>query len=101
MIAHNSHKRNSHKTMNTSSIKGLVGLATGLLLISFSLSEVNAYAQKTLLAFKPQTAKTPMALSAWSIPPEGFSTPMFLTPSFGKSWYSEVNPTARRTVYDE
>jgi hypothetical protein len=101
VIAHNSHKRNSHKTMNTSSIKRLVGLATGLLLISFSLSEVNAYAQKTLLAFKPQTAKTPTALSAWSIPPEGFSTPMFLTPSFGKSWYSEVNPTARRTVYDE
>lgn len=101
VIAHNSHKRNSHKTMNTSSIKRLVGLATGLLLISFSLSEVNAYAQKTLLAFKPRTTKMPTALSAWSIPPEGFSTPMFLTPSFGKSWYSEVNPTARRTVYDE
>lgn len=70
-----------------------------VVIIALFLPQVAAYSQP---AFKPrmkgiqQAQQSSSALSAWSLP-----APAFSTPSLGSSWYNEVDPTGRRTVYSE
>ena len=76
------------------------GLAMAAALVVFALSSrgATAYMQRPQHTFSPRVRNTQSAsaLSAWSL-----SAPAFSTPSLGASWYNEVNPTARTTVYDE
>jgi hypothetical protein len=75
-------------------------MAAAVVALALFLPQVTAFTQKT--AFKPrmkgiqQGQQSSSALSAWSLP-----APAFSTPSLGSSWYNEVDPTGRRTVYNE
>lgn len=86
--------------MNLGSVHRLFGLAmaAAVVAIALCLTEVTAYTQGPQPAFKPRIRgiQKTSALSAWSL-----SAPAFSTPSIGSTWYNEVDPTARRTVYDE
>lgn len=74
-------------------------MALVAVVFALALPGAKSFTSRTQAAFKPRirgTQPTNSALSAWSL-----SAPAFSTPTLGTTWYNEVNPTGRRTVYDE
>jgi len=90
----------SRRAMKFDRVHKFFGLAmtAAVVVLALSLPEVTAYTQGPQRAFKPRIRgiQSTSALSAWSL-----SAPVFATPSLGASWYNTLDPTARRTVYDE
>eukprot|EP00544_Gedaniella_sp_CCMP2646_P007420 CAMPEP_0202493724 /NCGR_PEP_ID=MMETSP1361-20130828/9956_1 /ASSEMBLY_ACC=CAM_ASM_000849 /TAXON_ID=210615 /ORGANISM="Staurosira complex sp., Strain CCMP2646" /LENGTH=137 /DNA_ID=CAMNT_0049124069 /DNA_START=115 /DNA_END=528 /DNA_ORIENTATION=+ len=71
-------------------------MTMAVILLTLTLPRVAAYMQGVPRPHVKSIRST-SALSAWSIP----APPAFSTPSLGASWYNEVDPTARQTIYND
>jgi hypothetical protein len=78
------------------STQSVFQMTMAVILLILTLPRAAAYMQGVPRPHVKSIRST-SALSAWSIP----APPAFSTPSLGASWYNEVDPTARRTIYND